>query len=44
MDVSERNADNDDLFSFARATKVKFTDFIEYKILKLESVKVSFGL
>jgi len=42
MDVSERNANNNDLLAFARATKEKFTD--ENEIKNFKYVKVSFGL
>jgi len=44
MDVSERNPNNKDLLRFARADKEKYTDLIKQEILKLGSVKVSFGL
>ena len=46
-DVSEINANNNDLLAFAKPTKVKFTDLIEkknYQKFKLKNVKVSFGL
>ena len=42
MDVSERNADNDDLFSFVRAAKVKCTDFIEKQNIKVRKCKSKF--
>ena len=44
MDVSKTNPNNKDILVFARENKVKFTDLIEQEILKLGSVKVSFGL
>ena len=44
MDVSERNPNNKDLLMFARENKEKITDLVEQEILKLKSVKVSFGL
>ena len=44
MDVSKTNPNNKDLFMFARENKAKFTDLVKQEILKLNSVKVSFGL
>ena len=44
MDVSQENPNNKDLLMFARENKEKFTDLVEQEILKLKSVKVSFGL
>ena len=44
MDVSKTNPNNKDILGFARENKGKFTDLIEQEILKLGSVKVSFGL
>ena len=44
MDVSKTNPNNKDILMFARENKEKFTDLIEQEILKLGSVKVSFGL
>ena len=44
MDVSKTNPNNKDIFMLARENKEKFTDLIEQEILKLGSVKVSFGL
>lgn len=34
MDLSDRNANNNDLFAFARASKASFTDLIENEIEK----------
>ena len=44
MDVSKTNPNNKNILVFAQENKEKFTDFIEQEILKLGSVKVSFGL
>ena len=44
MDVSKTNPYNQDILVFARENKAKFTGFVEQEILKLGSVKVSFGL
>ena len=44
MDVSKTNPNNKDLLMFARENKTKFTDLVKQEILKLNSVKVSFGL
>ena len=44
MDVSKTNPNNKDLLMFARENKAKFTDLVKQEILKLNSVKVSFGL
>ena len=44
MDVSEENANNNDLLAFARATQEKFTGLVENEIKELRSIKVSFGL
>jgi len=44
MDISERNPNNRDLLRFARENKEKITDLVEQETLKLNSVKVSFGL
>ena len=44
MDVSEGNANNNDLLAFARATQEKFTGLVENEIKELRSIKVSFGL
>ena len=43
MIVSKTNPNNKDLL-FARENKAKFTDLVKQEILKLNSVKVSFGL
>ena len=44
MDVSKTNPNNKDILMFARENKEEFTDLIKQEILKLGSVKVSFGL
>ena len=44
MDVSEGNANNNDLLGFARAAQEKFTGLVENEIKELRSIKVSFGL
>jgi len=44
MNVSERNPNNKDLLSFARANEEKYANLIKQETLKLGSVKVSFGL
>ena len=44
MDLSERNQYKKDLLMSARENKEKFTDLAEQEVLKLKSVKVSFGL
>ena len=44
MNASKTNPNNKDILVFARENKEKFTDLIEQEILKLGSVKVSFGL
>ena len=44
MDVSKTNPNNEDLLMFARENKENFTDLVKQEILKLNSVKVSFGL
>ena len=44
MGVSERNPNNKDLLRFARENKEKITDLVEQETLRLNSVKVSFGL
>ena len=44
MDVSKTNPNNKDIFMFKRENKEKYTNLIEQEILKLGSVKVSFGL
>ena len=44
MDVSKTNPNNKDLSMFARENKENFTDLVKQEILKLNSVKVSFGL
>ena len=44
MDVSKTNPNNKDILVFARENKENFNDLIEQEILKLGSVKVSFGL
>ena len=44
MIVSKTNPNNKDLLMFARENKAKFTDLVKQEILKLNSVKVSFGL
>ena len=44
MIVSKTNPNNKDLLMFAREKKAKFTDLVKQEILKLNSVKVSFGL
>ena len=43
MDVSKTNPNNKDILVFARENKEKYTNLIEQEILKLGSVKVSFG-
>ena len=44
MDVSKTNPNNKDILMFERENKEKYTNLIEQEILKLGSVKVSFGL
>ena len=44
MDVSKTNPNNKDILWLSEENKEKFTDLIEQEILKLGSVKVSFGL
>ena len=44
MDVSATNPNNHDIFKFKDANKEKYINLIEQEILKLRSVKVSFGL
>ena len=44
MNVSITNPNNHDIFKFKDANKEKYTNLIEQEILKLGSVKVSFGL
>ena len=44
MNVSKTNPNNKDIFMFKRENKEKYTNLIEQEILKLGSVKVSFGL
>ena len=44
MDVSKTNPNNKDIYMFRSANKEKYTNLIEQEILKLGSVKVSFGL
>ena len=44
MTVSETNPNNKDINMFKDANKEKYTNLIEQEILKLGSVKVSFGL
>ena len=44
MDVSTTNPNNHDIFKFKDANKEKYINLIEQEILKLRSVKVSFGL
>jgi len=44
MNISERNPNNKDLLRFARENKEKITDVVEQETLRLNSVKVSFGL
>ena len=44
MTVSETNPNNKDIYMFKNANKEKYTNLIEQEILKLGSVKVSFGL
>ena len=44
MNVSKTNPNNKDILVFERENKEKFTDLVEQEILKLGSVKVSFGL
>ena len=44
MNVSQTNPNNKDIYMFRSANKEKYTDLIEQEILKLGSVKVSFGL
>ena len=44
MTVSQTNPNNKDIYMFKNANKEKYTNLIEQEILKLGSVKVSFGL
>ena len=44
MDVSKTNPNNKDIFMFKTENKEKYINLIEQEILKLGSVKVSFGL
>ena len=44
MNVSQTNPNNKDIYMFRSANKEKYTNLIEQEILKLGSVKVSFGL
>ena len=44
MDISKTNQNNKDIYMFKNANKEKYTNLIEQEILKLRSVKVSFGL
>ena len=44
MNVSQTNQNNKDIYMFKNANKEKYTNLIEQEILKLGSVKVSFGL
>ena len=44
MNVSQTNPNNKDIYMFKNANKEKYTNLIEQEILKLGSVKVSFGL
>ena len=44
MNVSTTNPNNHDIFKFKDANKEKYINLIEQEILKLRSVKVSFGL
>ena len=44
MDISKTNQNNKDIYMFKNANKEKYTNLIEQEILKLGSVKVSFGL
>ena len=44
MTVSETNPNNKDIYMLKNANKEKYTNLIEQEILKLGSVKVSFGL
>ena len=44
MNVSQTNPNNKDIYMFKSANKEKYTNLIEQEILKLGSVKVSFGL
>ena len=44
MTVSETNPNNKDIYMFKNANREKYTNLIEQEILKLGSVKVSFGL
>jgi len=44
MAISERNPNNKDLLRFARENKEKITDLVEQETLRLNSIKVSFGL
>ena len=44
MNVSQTNSNNKDIYMFKNANKEKYTTLIEQEILKLGSVKVSFGL
>ena len=44
MTVSQTNPNNKDIYMYKNAIKEKYTNLIEQEILKLGSVKVSFGL
>ena len=44
MDISKENPNNKDIYMFKNANKEKYINLIEKEILKLGSVKVSFGL
>ena len=44
MNVSQTNPNNKDIYMFKNANKEKYINLIEQEILKLGSVKVSFGL
>ena len=44
MNVSQTNPNNKDIYMYKNANKEKYTNLIEQEILKLGSVKVSFGL
>ena len=44
MDLTKTNPNNKDIYMYKNANKEKYTNLIEQEILKLGSVKVSFGL
>jgi len=44
MDVSRGNPENKDLLTFARANRQRNIDLIKQEILRIGSVKISFGI